>query len=322
MRSTEHPAPDGATMEHDRPAKRRRLVPAATALIGAVAVVIAGTAATGALAQNPTESPAQQPAAPAQAPGAAMTPRPDFRLPFACRAKIKLQTYRGHNPDDKKIDMYRYGMPTGSPILASAAGYVHEQFFPGGIEIDHGGGWFTVYLHMKSHVPPGTHVRQGQQIGIMGNVGTGATHLHYEQLYHANSHDADNGDIVYPVIQGEGPIHMDPDRPLTRISTNCGGPTPPPPPPGRVKYWVDTFAAAPGRATPGGTRTGTLNAGRNYVWCKARGPVVRVGSAYNHWWLRTDLDVGPANQWVSAYYLARQGNDQANDVDGRVIPTC
>ena len=47
---------------------------------------------------------------------------------------------------------------------------------------------------------------------------------------------------------------------------------------------------------------------------------MRVGSVFNHWWLKTDLDVGPANQWVSAYYLARQGNDQADDINGRAIP--
>ena len=81
--------------------------------------------------------------------------RPDFRLPFPCQAKANLPTYRGHDPDDKKIDRYRVGMRTGSPILASADGYVHQQFAPGGIEIRHGNGWFTVYLHMSSMLPPG-----------------------------------------------------------------------------------------------------------------------------------------------------------------------
>lgn len=271
----------------------------------------------------------------------ARTQRPDFRLPFACHARAELKTYVGHNPDDKKIDMYRVGMPTGSPILASAAGLVHEQFYPGGIEIDHGNGWFTVYLHMKSHVAPGTQVQRGQQIGIMGNVGTGATHLHYEQLYHAGGHNADNADIVNPLLQGRGPIVMDPRHPITMTSTNCGAagsspppvsppppaappksPAPPPPASGHKKYYVNTFEDAPGRRTPGGARTGTLNKGTNYVFCKALGPVVRAGSDFNHWWLKTDLDVGPANQWVSAYYIAGQGNDQANDRNGATIPIC
>ena len=90
------------------------------------------------------------------------------------------------------------------------------------------------------------------------------------------------------------------------------------------KYWVDTFANAPGSSSPGGARTGTLNAGTNYVYCKVWGPKVQVGGDYNHWWLLTDLDVGSPwrNQFVSAYYLARWGNDVAKDNRGVVIPNC
>ncbi|NUP69021.1 MAG: nucleoside transporter [Nonomuraea sp.] len=94
------------------------------------------------------------------------------------------------------------------------------------------------------------------------------------------------------------------------------------PVPGR--YWVDTFADAPGYATPGGTRTGTLLRGTNYVYCRVWGPVVQSGSAFNHWWLKTDLDSGSPwqNQWVSAYYLSRWGNDVAKDNNGNDIPDC
>ena len=55
-------------------------------------------------------------------------------------------------------------------------------------------------------------------------------------------------------------------------SANCGG--------GDGKFWVDTFANAPGHSTPGGAQTGTLYKGTNYVFCKVWGPEVRVGSAY------------------------------------------
>jgi peptidase M23-like protein len=89
-------------------------------------------------------------------------------------------------------------------------------------------------------------------------------------------------------------------------------------------WWVDTFGSAPGRSTPGGTQTGTLYSGTNYVYCKVWGPNVQVGSAYNHWWLLTDLDAGSPwqNQWVSAYYLSRWGNDEAKDNNGVEIPGC
>ncbi|MFI6886648.1 N-acetylmuramoyl-L-alanine amidase [Streptosporangium canum] len=90
------------------------------------------------------------------------------------------------------------------------------------------------------------------------------------------------------------------------------------------KYWVDTHSAAPGHSSPGGTRTGTLNQGTNYVYCRTWGPNVQVGGDYNHWWLKTDLDSGSPwqNQWVSAYYLARWGNDVAKDNSGNDIPNC
>ncbi|GAB3654709.1 hypothetical protein GCM10027589_13570 [Actinocorallia lasiicapitis] len=252
-----------------------------------------------------------------QATPSAAGPRPYFYLPFPCGSVIEIKTYYGHSPDDKKADMYRQGMYTGSPILASADGYVHEQFSPGGIEIRHGGGWFTTYMHMSSHVPPGTWVKRGAVVGYMGSVGTSYPHLHYEQLYNPSSdQNAENGHIVNPVIQGEGPLVLNPNNPLTRTSTNCGS--------GPVKYTVDTFANAPGYSSPGGTRTGTLNAGTNYVYCRVWGPNVQVGSSFNHWWLRTDLDTGSPwqNQYVSAYYLSRWGNDQAKDNSGRDIPTC
>jgi cell wall-associated NlpC family hydrolase len=98
----------------------------------------------------------------------------------------------------------------------------------------------------------------------------------------------------------------------------------PPAPPSVGKYWVDTFANAPGYASPTSTsQTGTLNQGTNYVYCKVWGRQVSGGNgSYNHWWLKTDLDVGPANQYVSAYYLSRWGNDEAKDNSGAVISDC
>ncbi|MBO9663721.1 N-acetylmuramoyl-L-alanine amidase [Dokdonella sp.] len=95
------------------------------------------------------------------------------------------------------------------------------------------------------------------------------------------------------------------------------------PPPADTRYWVDTFADAPGFGSPSSTaQTGTLYAGTNYVYCKTWGREIRNGVSFNHWWLKTDLDVGPAAQWVSAYYLDRWGNDEARDNDGYDLPRC
>jgi hypothetical protein len=286
---------------------RRKPPNVRTAAAAVLAVVVAALT----LATTSGTSPAQAGA------------RPDFRLPFQCGVKAELKTYYGHNPDDKKIDAYVYGQPTGAPITAMADGYVHESFSPGGIEIRHGGGWFSTYMHMSWHVPAGTWVKQGDRIGTMGDVGSpGSPHLHFEQLYNPNSdQNADNQHITTIVLQGET-IVMHPDRPLTRTSTNCGGGgTPPPPTPG--KYWVDTFQAAPVFASATSTaQTGTLNQGTNYVYCKVWGREIRNGTSYNHWWLKTDPDSGPANQYVSAYYLSRWGNDEAKDNSGNVIPDC
>jgi hypothetical protein len=90
-------------------------------------------------------------------------------------------------------------------------------------------------------------------------------------------------------------------------------------------YLVDTFANAPGYSSPGGTQTGTLYAGTNYVYCRTWGPIVADSYGnYNHWWLQTDLDTGNPwqNQYVSAYYLSRWGNDVAKDNSGNDIPNC
>ena len=93
---------------------------------------------------------------------------------------------------------------------------------------------------------------------------------------------------------------------------------------GRILYHgVDIYADAPVYASPTSTaQTGTLYKGTDYVFCKAWGRMIGTSTTYNHWWLRTDPDVGPAGQYVSAYYLSRWGNDEAKDNNGTVIPDC
>ncbi|WP_314225250.1 M23 family metallopeptidase [Streptomyces zaehneri] len=268
-------------------------------------------------------------AAPTQATAGA---RPDFRLPFACGETWQLQTYQGHAPDDKKLDMYRVGGQTlGASVVASAAGTVTEFFEPGGLEINHGGGWFSVYLHMdRIDVRLGQQVSSGTPLGRLGLVGTTSAHLHYEQLYDTNGdNDGETDEMVHPVLQGTE-YRLSPAGPFPQLtSTNACGGNPAP-----ERFWVDTFADAPGYAavdcvgdtSPRCAVQGKLFKGTNYVLCKKAGDEVRVGNSYNHWWLLTDLDQvapgGSGRAYISAYYLQRWGDDEAKDNEGRDIRLC
>lgn len=96
----------------------------------------------------------------------------------------KSQGLHGYNG----VDIISY-QGVGAPVLASAAGTVviaRSGGYNGGygtyVVIQHPNGTQTLYGHMKSvNVSTGEVVRQGQQVGTMGNTGrsTGA-HLHFE----------------------------------------------------------------------------------------------------------------------------------------------
>ena len=78
------------------------------------------------------------------------------------------------------------GAPTGTPILASAAGEVVQSGWNGGfgnyIRIYHGGGYHTAYAHnSRNTVVRGQMVVQGQVIGYVGSTGNSTgCHLHFE----------------------------------------------------------------------------------------------------------------------------------------------
>jgi murein DD-endopeptidase MepM/ murein hydrolase activator NlpD len=74
----------------------------------------------------------------------------------------------------------------GTPILAAIDGVVTRAGWAGGygrqVRINHASGLSTSYSHMsRITVAPGTRVRQGQQIGLVGTTGLSTgPHLHYE----------------------------------------------------------------------------------------------------------------------------------------------
>lgn len=87
---------------------------------------------------------------------------------------------------------FHYGLDIGvdyEPLLAAASGTViyvgWDNAVGNGIEIDHGGGVKTRYLHLQTgsiRVSEGDFVSQGQQIATTGNTGYSSTgaHLHFE----------------------------------------------------------------------------------------------------------------------------------------------
>jgi hypothetical protein len=136
----------------------------------------------------------------APAAGAAPGPRPAFQLPFPCGDRWWLDASGpAHAP---ALDMQR--SPTvagteGSLVVAAADGVVNQSFLhqrsdgTGAgevIQINHGGGWFTTYLHLQSRsVSVGQHVHQGQEIGRVGKTGTTSNkvpHLHFEAAIDTN----------------------------------------------------------------------------------------------------------------------------------------
>ena len=119
-------------------------------------------------------------------------PRPEFQLPFECGQKWRLDTW-AHAP---ALDMVREPKADteGSLLVAPADGVVKESRVHENagniIQIDHGDGWFTTYLHLQSRsVQDGDSVSQGQEIGRVGKTGetsNGVPHLHFEQAIDSN----------------------------------------------------------------------------------------------------------------------------------------
>lgn len=88
-----------------------------------------------------------------------------------------------HNAwDHYSLDLVNADGPTyGAPVRAAAAGRVF-YWGNGTLILDHGGGFYTMYTHLASATVTrrGHVVSQGEQIGIVGDIGTpGLPHLHF-----------------------------------------------------------------------------------------------------------------------------------------------
>ncbi|SEH04112.1 Peptidase family M23, partial [Nonomuraea solani] len=118
---------------------------------------------------------------------------PNLQLPFSCGQKWRLDTW-GHAPALDMVKEPDQHGTEGATLVAAAAGRVDKAFYHenGGnvVQIDHGGGYFTTYIHLQSRgVSAGDRVQQGTVIGKVGKTGgesNGHPHLHFELAYDAN----------------------------------------------------------------------------------------------------------------------------------------
>ncbi|MYS34225.1 peptidoglycan DD-metalloendopeptidase family protein, partial [Streptomyces sp. SID4920] len=115
-----------------------------------------------------------------------------FKLPYPAGSAYTITQTPGsgysHN-DDYNRHAVDFSMPTGTPIVASAAGTVYfEGWSTGGgimVLIDHGNNVCSQYAHLSSTiVSAGGRVAQGQRVGLSGATGNATgPHLHWNIVY-------------------------------------------------------------------------------------------------------------------------------------------
>jgi hypothetical protein len=177
---------------------------------------------------------------------------PQFALPFPCDEAWRLTTRENHDPEAMKIDFYDprerlvRGRRTpfftvGRRVFASAPGRV-VGIDPdnGEIEIDHGHGWFSLYLHMfllpdlarpgTRSIEVGDYIGWNRLLGLVGNVGVGGIigipHLHFEQGYDSNgdgevSFLTQSTERVVPQFEGQSFEMSSEQSPVVRSSNSC-----------------------------------------------------------------------------------------------------
>jgi len=123
-----------------------------------------------------------------------LTPRPlwngNFIKPVAAESTPSFGETRLMNEEKESRHLGTdFPAKEGSPVYASNAGVVAlaaPLFYEGNcVIVDHGDGWFTVYMHLeKMRVHRGERVRKHAEIGLTGRTGrvTGP-HLHFEVVW-------------------------------------------------------------------------------------------------------------------------------------------
>jgi murein DD-endopeptidase MepM/ murein hydrolase activator NlpD len=148
-------------------------------------------------------------------------------LKFEPRVTSKFSTRRFH-PIDHVYKAHLgvdYGAPTGSSVVAVAAGAVVAAGYSGAggntVHLKHPGGFETYYLHLSAFGPgirAGAHVAQGQLIGRVGMTGSATgPHLDYRVKK--------NGTFVNPVAvhSRQAPGEPIPAVQLAAFKSSCDG---------------------------------------------------------------------------------------------------
>ncbi|MCP8968721.1 peptidoglycan DD-metalloendopeptidase family protein [Ectobacillus ponti] len=102
--------------------------------------------------------------------------------------------------------------PTGTPIVAAAAGTVTRSYYSDSyghvVFIRHRNGYEAVYAHMNRRlVKEGQQIRRGQRIGEVGNTGhSHGAHLHFE--VHRGDWNFEKTNAVNPLLVLGEPPHQ------------------------------------------------------------------------------------------------------------------
>ncbi|MEU6798043.1 VCBS repeat domain-containing M23 family metallopeptidase [Nonomuraea wenchangensis] len=165
---------------------------------------------------------------------------PDLQLPFPCDQKWRLDTWAHAPALDMVKEPDQHGTD-GATLVAPAAGTVNQSFYHSNagnvIQINHGGGYFTTYLHLKSRaVSVGAKVAMGTVIGQVGATGptsNGHPHLHFELGRDADGSGSatwgyEGSERVRPTFNGVTYGSADNQTWRNVTSRNCPGSTPPP----------------------------------------------------------------------------------------------
>ncbi|MGW7018151.1 M23 family metallopeptidase [Streptomyces decoyicus] len=161
--------------------------------IGVTALALAGgtlsTSAAMAGSNTPAHTTGSQIAAQsAQAGRSAAAAKPRLFLPFPCGTKWRVSSGAASHSPALDIDKGN-AKAEGKTVQAAAAGKVvfSTRFAQGSgntIQIQHKGGYYTTYLHLKSRsVSRGDKVKRTTKIGTVGKDGptaNGHPHLHFE----------------------------------------------------------------------------------------------------------------------------------------------